>query len=548
MTPSPETATPIELVLDGASLTWREIELVLTGAPLHISLSEVARTHMSLVRASALEQLDANPNLRIYGWNQGLGPLKDFPLGADEQERFQVNVLRSHHAGMGQSVAVRIARLALIVRANSLARGTAGVRPELVQRMIDLLNAQLTPVMPSTGSLGTGDLQAMAAAGLALTGDTAGLLTTADGQVLPAAEALDTAGVETVFVLEAGEAIGLISGSPVLASSLAEATYRIGQQVLTFIGSFGLFCEASRAEKTAFDLRMHRERHIPAEVEVTQQILALVGDSTWGTAAGRARLGEVSPRIQDATSVRSVPHQLAAVVQDLERARLELEREVNASTCNPILVQAPAGHYEFLSGGNWDATVLGHTAHSLNVSVTRLAVLAKDLSGRLTHDGWSYGLPASLSGGALGINSGMTLLHTTGAALIPEMQVRANPVSTLSFPVKGGQEDHNTMAMASIYNLRSNIGRFDTLLAILLLLSAQGIYLLAGPLAGLAMGQGSTQIYNQVRTFISPLDEDRALVTDVEIATHLVSTGTIARVSADAIEAGAEGREGNYVI
>lgn len=536
------------LVLDGCSLSWGDLELVLSGKPLHVELSDVARQHMQTVRDAALTSLDTNPELRVYGWNQALGPLKDRPLSVEEQSAFQINVLRSHHAGVGRILPEKVARLALIIRANTLARGTAGVRPELVERIIDVVNAGLYPQMPDTGSMGTGDLQPMAAAGLFLIGDAQAYALCEHCGKHEAPVACKKNGLAPTFTLEAGEAIALISGSAVLSAALAEAVFRIEQQTQTFIGGFSLFCEATRAEKHAFDVRMHNERHIPAEITAAESIMALIGDSRWSTVEGRYRAGETVPRVQDATSVRSVPHHLAAILQQLEQAKTELERDINASTCNPIILPDQQGNYEFLSGGNWDGTVLGHAAHSLNVCITRLAVLTKDLAGRLTYEGWSYGLPPSLAGGQLGLNSGMTLLHTTGAALIPEMQVRANPLGTLSFPIKGGQEDHNTMAMAAVHNLMSNVRRADILLSILLLMSAQGIYLLHRLMDGLALGTGSGKVYAALRKSVAPLEEDRALAGDLDTVTELVREGVIADAVTDAVEAGQATRAGMYFI
>lgn len=546
--PTPTTGQPATLELDGSQLTCRDLERILRQEELTVVLAESARRHMQEVRAQALDVLENNPHQRIYGWNQALGPLKNRSLSLEQQKKFQKNVLLSHHAGVGPSLEMPVARLALVIRANVLARGTAGVRPELVDRILAVVNSGLVPLIPSTGSLGTGDLQPMAAAGLALIGDEKAHVLGPTG-VLPAGEAYRQAGLETTFELEAGEAIALISGSAVLSASLAEAVRRVREQVDVFLGGFALFCEASRAEKRAFDLRLHRERHIPAEEEAARDILALIGDSHWSTVTGRLCAGEQDPRIQDSTSVRSVPHQLAAVIQELDRACEELTREVNASTCNPLVLPALDGNgVEFISGGNWDGTLLGHTAHSLNVCITRLAVLAKDLAGRLTYEGWSYGLPPSLSGGQLGLNSGMTLVHATGAALIPEMQVRANPVGTLSFPLKGGQEDHNTMAMTGVKNLLANIRRFDTLLAVLLVMSAQGMYLLQRLMTTLEPGSGSKEIYLYLRTHIAPLDDDRSLTDDLEQATELVRNGLLADTIRHLIDLGRTRGEGHYII
>ncbi|MDY3048763.1 MAG: aromatic amino acid ammonia-lyase [Rothia sp. (in: high G+C Gram-positive bacteria)] len=539
---------PQRILLDGNQLTWEQLELILGGQAIKVELCPQAREQMSRVREEALTLLRTDHPPRIYGWNQGLGPLKIHPLTLQEQEQFQQNVLLSHHAGVGNYLPEQVARLALVIRANVLARGTAGVRPELVERILKLVNSGLVPLIPQVGSMGTGDLQPMAAVGLALVGHPQAQLLCPQGSLQAARQAYQKLGLEADFPLQAGEAIGLISGSAVLSASLAWALQQVKEQLTVFTGSFALFCEASRAEKQAFDLRMHRERHIPAEEQSAQQILSLIADSHWGTQAGRRLAGEEQPRVQDSTSVRSVPHQLAAVIQEIERACQEISRDVNASTCNPILLPREGGGVDFISGGNWDGTILGQVAHSLNVSITRLAVLAKDLAGRLLHEGWSYGLPPSLSGGQLGLNSGMTLLYTTGASLIPEMQVRANPVSTLSFPIKGGQEDHNTMAMAGVNNLLSNLGRLNTVLAVFLLLSAQGIHLLQPLMGSLPLGSGSEQIYRYLRQQVAPLEEDRPLVEDLETARALIADGTLASYIQDLLEWQGPDQAGSYII
>lgn len=515
------------LTLDGDSLAWADLVAVLEAESVTISLAEPAREQMNESRAGALRAIAGGQ--RVYGWNQALGPLKDHCLEDAEQLQFQVNILRSHAAGVGENLSAPIARLALVLRANALARGTAGVRPAVVDRMLAVINAGIVPLMPEIGSLGTGDLQPMAAAGLTLIGER---VPAADRSgVTWADEALGRAGLPARFELHAGEALALISGSSVLSACYAAAVRRSEYQIDTFLGAFALFCEATRAEPSAFDPRLHAERRIPHEVVANECIVSLVGDSEWMTAAGRARLGELRERVQDSTSVRSTPHKVAGVLHALDEARRLLTWEANASNSNPLVLPAgsvnSAGGFEFVMGGNWDCSVLGHSAHSLNVQTTDLAVLAKDLSGRLANALWSYGLPPSLSGGKIGLNSGMTLVHAVAASLIPEMHVRSTPVSSLSFPVKGGQEDHNTMAMASVRNLVSNVERLDVVLAVLTLMSAQGVDLIAEAMSGLALGKGSARVHALVRSVIDPLGEDRYMTDDVERMTTLVRHGRL---------------------
>ncbi|MDO5094360.1 MAG: aromatic amino acid ammonia-lyase [Propionibacteriaceae bacterium] len=529
--------TVLSLALNGASLTWRDLAGALSAEHLDITLDPVARQLMGHARAAGLAALEADPQLRVYGWNQALGPFKDRRLEPEEQLRFQVNVLRSHSTGLGEVLPWRVARLALIVRANCLARGTSGARPELVDRMTEAVNLGLVPVIPGTGSMGMGDLQPMAAAGLALTGDAAGRVMRDDGQERSAPQAWAAVGREPEFQLATGEAIALISGSAVLTAHLAYAVEEVYRQVETFLGAFALFCEAARVEKSAFDPRIHAERHMPWETQANELILRLMGDSQWATGEGRLRAGELAPRIQDATSVRSVPHQVGLILRELERAREDVTREANSSTCNPLLTPDPTGEgYQFLSGGNWDATVLGQAAQSVNGCLARLAVLTKDLGARLLHDGWSHGLRAGLSGGEVGLNSGMLLLHTSAAALIPEIQLMANPVGALSFPLKGGQEDFHTMAMAAVGGLVSNSRRFDQLLAVLFIISGQGIHLLEEPMRGLALGAGSARVYGRLRDQVVPLGADRVLSPEVDGLVDSIRQGDFAALTHELLE------------
>lgn len=194
----------------------------------------------------------------------------------------------------------------------------------------------------------------------------------------------------------------------------------------------------------------------------------LIDDGQWTTNESRYRAGETAPRIQDSTSIRSVPHQIGIVPQELERIRENATREVNPSTCNPLLIPNCTGEgHEFLSDGSWGVMVLGHVAQSVNSCLARLAVLTRDLAAQLLHDGWNHGFPARLSGGEVGINSDTFLLHTSAAALIPEVQLLTSPVRALSFSLKGDQEDSHTMAMAVVNSLRANSRYFGQLLAVL---------------------------------------------------------------------------------
>ncbi|TMR90006.1 HAL/PAL/TAL family ammonia-lyase [Nonomuraea basaltis] len=510
----------LDLVLDGDSLSLRDAFAILEGRPVSARLAAGTRERLDSTRAGALAALK---NQRVYGWNQALGPLKDRPLSPEQAVQFQRNVLRSHAAGVGEPLPDNVVRLALILKANQMARGKVGVRPEVPQRLLDLVNAGVVPRMPQIGSLGTGDLQPQAAAGLAALGEDAPVRYR--GEEGPASEILPKAGLARDFVFEAGEALPIVSGSTVLAATLMDAVHRATVLADQAEGAFALFMEATRAERGSLDARTHRERHIPEQDTVAARLRAMVAGSGWMTEEGRKRLDPANyhPRVQDAVSVRAAPHIMAGLRHALADARQTLVREANSSNSNPLIFKREQGSgYEFVMGGNWDGSVMGHLADTLNAEITDVGVLSQELSGRLLSPRWSYGLPANLAGGTVGLNSGMVQVQTVAAALIPEMQARATPAGTLSRPVKDGQEDHNTMAMASVRHLHENLDRLEMVLAVQYLMSAQGIDLIAQKMSGLPLGAGTRTLLAEIRQYITPLADDRYMTPDLERAIWLV--------------------------
>lgn len=513
----------VRLSLDGHSLGWPDILRVLRAKSVHIQLSGPARKKMADARAGALRTI--NSGKRVYGWNQALGPLKDKTLDVGQQREFQRRVLRSHSTGVGKPLSPELARLALVLRVNSMARGTMGVRPAVAERALSLVNAGITPRMPGVGSLGIGDLQPMAAAGLTMEGKT-NPANYHGTQGAPAAT-LRKAGLPTHFRFEAGEALALISGTSVVAAKLAAAIAHAQRSIDAFDGAFAMFLEATRAEKNAFDPRTHAERGIPEETAAAHRIRALTCGSGWMTETGRKQAGETDPRVQDAVSVRAEPHTLGVLSKTLAGARRAVQREANSGSSNPLVFPDKNGHYTFVEGGNWDAAGLGHQADNLNAQITDLGKLSEQLSGRLLNANWSYGLPDSLAGGTPGLNTGMSETEPVAAALVSEMQTSTTPAGTHSHSTMGGQEDHTSMAMTSARNLTKNLNRLDTVLGIQSMLGAQGMDLIRPKMGKYRPATNSERIHRRMRTHIKKLNNDRYLGHDIHTAAALVRNGSL---------------------
>ncbi|MFI9404957.1 histidine ammonia-lyase [Nocardia sp. NPDC052316] len=514
-----DDAPPSTLIaVDGGHLDWPTMLRLLREDNLTIRLADSARQRMNTTRQGALDSIEAGQ--RVYGWNQALGPLKDRPLEPDQQREFQRRMLRSHAAGVGPMLAPGVVRLALVLRANSMARAAMGVRPEVVDRMLSMVEAGVLPMMPEIGSLGTGDLQPMAAAGLSMIGEHNPVLFR--GTRTAASMAFRAAGLPEQFTLESGEALPLISGGSVVTARFVEAIDRAEHDLHGFAAAFALFLEATRAEQGAFDERTHNERNLDHDIDGAGDIRSMVCGTEWMTDRGRERSGDAHPRIQDATSVRSTPHVIGGLRHSLETARDTALREANASTSNPLIFEKDGGGYEFVMGGNWAVTRIGAQIDALNAQIANLAILSEGLSGRLLEPKWSYGVPANLAGGEIGLNSGMVQAQTVAAALIPEIQVRAHPASTMSRPVKGGQEDLNTMAMASMRNLADNLDRLDIVLGVQILMGAQAVDLMRDRMGELRLGSGTEAVHAVVRQRIPMLHDDRYLSPDVDAAIALV--------------------------
>lgn len=527
------TGPEVSLELNGENLTAEEATKVLTASRLRVRLAPAAVRTMRRYREGAVGLITRRtpPPPRVYGWNQALGPLKDKPVGPEESREFQKRILASHGVATEPVLPGRIARLALVIRANQMARGHMGVRPEVPAKLLELVNKGVTPVMPQVGPLGVGDLQPMAVAGLVATGGggaCAGLARPGlRARVGTAAEILREAGIAPL-TLEMGEALPVLSGSTVVAASYVEALHRAEAQADHAEGALALFMEALRAEAGSLDARTHAERRIPEEQRVAARLRNLVAGSEFMTDRTRVRFNpEDVHRIQDAISVRAAPHILASLRRNLSQGRTILRREINASTSNPLVFRGRAGGVEFVMGGNWDAGVMGHALDSLNAGLTDVGVLSQELSARLLSSRWSYGLPANLAGGKVGLNSGMVQLQTVATALVPEMQVRSFPSGTLSRPAKDGQEDHNGMAMASVRNLRENQDRLDTVLAIQYMMSAQGVDLVRRGIrdggAPPRLGAGTGRVQAVIRGRIAELENDRNLTGDLHEMTRLVN-------------------------
>ena len=495
------------LVIDGYSLTMDDIAAFIENEQIKVTIGSKAKERITRTRRLLEEQIVPKDKL-IYGLHTGLGRLKDYRIPQGDQVLFQQNILYSHASGVGGFFDDRIVRLTMLLRANVFCRGNSGVRLVLVQRLVDFLNAGVTPKIPQIGSLGVGDLQPMAHLGLSLAGLPEGQASVGDFTG-SSPDALAVAGVSPIqFQFAHREALALMSGSTTVLAAAILAWSQAGRLVNLADGALALSMEAFRGEIDALDARIHTARNINGQEQTADRVRQLLSGSNM--VGGRARLlfeGEL-PRVQDPVSFRSSPQIHGAIRDALRYVESILVREINASTDNPLFFENDKGELESLSNGNFHGALMSYGLDLLAIVLTDLGVLSERRSARLLDPSMSYGLPANLVVDAIGLNTGFALIQANATALVGEMRVLATPASIGSIPAKNNQEDHNSMGMGAVRKALQIVDHLEMVLSIEYLCASQGIDIVQKRIPEATLGLGTNQIQDRIREEIATVTTD----------------------------------------
>lgn len=488
-----------ELRIDGLSLSLTDIERVARGQ--RVGLCPSARARVVATR-QAVDRLVAGDR-PIYGVTTGFGRLADVAVPPAAAEELQVNLVRSHAAGVGDPLPEQEVRAVMLLRANALARGHSGVRPEVIGLLLDLLNAGVHPVVPSQGSLGaSGDLAPLAHIALVLIGRGQAAV---GGTVCDGGEALARAGLAPIR-LQAKEGLALINGTQAMTGIGALAVAQ-GLRLAGLADAVAaLTTEALRGIPDAFDERIHAARPHPGQVESARNLRAHLAGSRLTTRAGEAR-------IQDAYALRCIPQVHGACRDALAYAAGVLRTEANSATDNPLLFGE-----EVLSGGNFHGQPVAIAMDLAGIALAELASISERRTERMLNPALNDGLPAFLTRNS-GLHSGLMLAQYTAAALVSENKILASPASVDSIPSSANQEDHVSMGTIAARKARTILDQTRQVLAIELICAAQAIDLRDG-VPGLS--PAGRRLHAAVRAVIPPLDADRELYADISRAAALV--------------------------
>ncbi len=442
------------LMLDGASLTLEDVVALAAGRDL-VSLADVARARMRRSRAQVEAALSGSK--AVYALNTGVGLLANIRLDPCEIEQMQVNLVRSHCAGIGEPLSEAVVRGMMLIRANVLAKGLSGIRPEVAERLCDLLNHRITPVIPSRGSVGaSGDLAPLAHMTLILLGEGRARYR---GEVLDAAECLRRAHLQPLR-LQAKEGISLLNGTQAMLSIGCLQIAAIESLFYSAQTTAAMTMKALRGLPAALDPRLHAARPHRGQVLSATHLRSLLEDDIWIAREGR---------VQDAYCLRCIPQVHGAVWDTVAEARRVMQIELNSATDNPLVFEDA-----ILSGGNFHGAPLALNLDYLAIALCQLAGIAERRIERLLNPTLNEGLPAFLAS-APGIESGLMMAQVTAAALVAELRVLASPASTGSIPTSGNQEDFVSMGMTSALKLEQAVSLARMVVAIELLAATRAI-------------------------------------------------------------------------
>jgi len=494
------------LLLDGENLTVRALGEAVRGQR-EVRIAEEARGRVEAGREVVEKALRAKE--KAYGVDTGFGDLADRSIDAADLARLQLNLIRSHASGTGDPLDAAEVRAILISKINGLVKGYDGVRWEVPATLLALLERDLLPVIPSIGSVGaSGDLAPLAHLSLPLVGEGEVWW---KGERSPAGEALERAGIPPL-TLEPKEGLGLINGTQGISGILALALSEFDNVFAHAEVAAALSVDALRGTDAAFDPLLQRVRPHPGGGKVAARLASLMK----GSAIRQSHW--MDEKVQDAYSIRCIPAVLGSASDTAEFVRTITERELNSATGNPLCFPEKG---RILSGGNFHGEPVAFAADFLAIGAAEVGSIAERRVSRLLDPRLS-GLPPYLSPDP-GLHSGYMLAQYTAAALVAENRILCHPASVDSIPTSGNQEDHVSMGFHGARKARTVVDHVRRVVAIELIMAAQGIEFLR-PLRSSLPLEAALEV---IRREVPPLANDRSLTPDLDGVLRMMDEGSI---------------------
>ncbi|MBE2978538.1 histidine ammonia-lyase [Priestia megaterium] len=480
--------------IDGNSLTYEQIHQVIYEG-YSVKISDHALENIK--RSRALVEDSITNNKVIYGVNTGFGKFSDTVISKDDLADLQINLIRSHACGLGEPFPIEVSQVMLLLRANALAKGYSGIRLETLQLLIDCLNQNIVPVIPSQGSLGaSGDLAPLSHLALLLVGEGEAVF---NGKKMSGAEALKLAGLQPIK-LQAKEGLALINGTQAM-TAVGVVAYMEAQKLADLSdGIASLTLEGLQGIVDAFTPESHSVRPYPEQKQVAERILSYLDGSQLTTTQGQIR-------VQDAYSLRCIPQVHGAIQQVLNYVKEKLSIEINSATDNPLIF-SDSGNV--ISGGNFHGQPIAFAMDFLGIAMSEVGNISERRIERLVNPQLSD-LPAFLSPDP-GLQSGLMITQYAAASLVSENKTLAHPSSVDSIPSSANQEDHVSMGTTAARHAYQIIQNSRRVLAIEAICAAQ-----AADIRGVSkLAPETTKLYSRIRKSVPTITKDRIFSRDIE--------------------------------
>lgn len=493
------------LMIQPGKMTLAELRRV-NLEPVKLSLDPSCRELIDQSHA-AVQRVIAEDRV-VYGINTGFGLLANTRIAPKDLELLQRSIVLSHAAGTGNMMDDSTVRLMMVLKINSLARGFSGIRNEVIDALIQLVNAEVYPCVPQKGSVGaSGDLAPLAHMSTVLLGEGE---VHYQGRRMSGAEGLAIAGLEPI-TLAPKEGLALLNGTQASTAFALQGLFA-GEDLFAAAIVAGTFSvEAALGSRRPFDARIHEVRGHQEQIDTAAAYRYLLGESS---EVGNSHTQ--CEKVQDPYSLRCQPQVMGACLQQIRNSARVLLTEANAVSDNPLVF---ADQNEFISGGNFHAEPVAMAADNLALALAEIGALSERRMALLIDTHLSKLPPFLVNNG--GVNSGFMIAQVTAAALASENKSMAHPASVDSMPTSANQEDHVSMATFAARRLIEMADNTSGILAIEMLSAAQGLDFRAPLKSSELIESAKTVLRNQVSFY----DKDRYFAPDIEKAKQLVKQG-----------------------
>jgi histidine ammonia-lyase len=496
------------IILDGKSLDLDNFVKIARHKEL-VLISQ--KSQELLLQARIFVEKIVQGEVPVYGINTGFGKLSDVRIKSSETDQLQKNLLMSHACGVGPVLPQEVVRGMMALRINALIKGHSGIRLETLEKLMELLNADIIPVVFEKGSLGaSGDLAPLSHMSLPLIGLGEVIY---QNRRMPTLEAFKLAKIEPLSHLEAKEGLSLINGTQAMNSQGALVLYDALRLEKLASLSLSMSLEALEGIIDAFDLRVHEVRGQIGQIQVAKDILAHLKGSRNLTHQGQKR-------IQDAYSLRCAPQVHGAVLDTLNFIKTIVVREMNAVTDNPILFPVDG---DAISAGNFHGEPLALAFDYLAIALSELANISERRIERLVNPALSNGLPAFLTHRS-GLNSGFMIVQYSAASLVSENKVLSHPASVDSIPSSANQEDHVSMGSIAANKAKTVLSNVQKVIGMEFFAAAQAIDLRNG---SDRLGKNTTKAYLSIRKQVPYINDDQVMYPHIHQMEDMIRLGRL---------------------